>query len=334
MIKGLNRYGAYILEQKHLNTRGLEVFKSDEMTPLEKFEWFLNKLNPTETNVEGWLKFEHDDNIYFIKKKELYTILLTLSNGGTVYYWGEFGTGKTVVATALMKKLFGRVVVFRMLRNMTPVELFGQYDPIAVHLTVNLMKDHIKQEVIKKYSKGETQDFTNIPLEEALKLLPPAIQKVKQVNFQFSNIGKALEENSALLIDEVDKVTDYELTPLSSITQDKNKYLPIPDFGALEFNQPVILLGNSKDINKFIKTRVIRVKREHLPVELFKELLSHEKITDPIIIEKMVELYKYVESGELTIRDLINTAKNLQTFYQTSKDIIDPSIEEALIPQV
>lgn len=357
MIKGMTDYGAYIIEQKNPDTEGLRIYKDTSMKPSEKFRKFLDMVNPEDTKVPGWMKFEHDGDIFFIKKKSLYTILLTLANNGTVYYWGPFGTGKTVVVSALMNKLFGRVVTFRMLRNMTPIELFGQYDPLAVHLTMQLLKNKVKGEVIEslkndeEFKKENSYLYNNIinkgvinydeydyvldmvNINYIMKHLPSIISKIKQVNFQFSNIGKALEENAVLIIDEIDKVTDYELTPLSSITQRKNRYVPIPDFGAIAFNQPVILLGNNKSITQFIGSRVVSVKREYLPKPLVEELLIHEGVSRSDVIQKIMRLYPRVEKGELTLRDIINIGIGLQEYYDyaESNGGIDPDVVSVIL---
>lgn len=357
MIKGMTDYGAFIIEQKNPDTEGLRIFKDDSMKPAEKFDKFLKIVEPEPTKISGWLKFEHNGDIFFIKKKSLYTILLTLANKGTVYYWGPFGTGKTVVVSALMNKLFGRVVTFRMLRNMTPTELFGQYDPLAVHLTMQILKKKVIGEVIEALREDEefrkeesylynqylkkgtvsVYDYDHfldmVKIDYIMKYLPGVISRMKQVNFQFSNIGKALEENAVLIIDEVDKVTDYELTPLSSITQRKNRYVPIPDFGAIAFDQPVILLGNNRNITQFIGSRVISVKRDYLPKPLVEELLMHEGVRRPEVIHSIMKLYPRVEKGELTLRDIINIGLSLQEYYDyaESNGGTDPDVISVLM---
>lgn len=129
---------------------------------------------------------------------------------------------------------------------------------------------------------------------------------LKLSSFNFAEIGKALEDNTALLIDEVDKVSEKDLNYISQIVQPKDRAIQIVGFGTFEFNQPTVLLGNKENIDRFIKSRVVVVQAVVPPKQLLKELLISEGIIDKNIINALLKQAPKLETGELSIRELIN----------------------------
>lgn len=144
---------------------------------------------------------------------------------------------------------------------------------------------------------------------------------LKLSSFHFAEIGKALEENTALLIDEIDKVSEKDLNYISQIVQPRDRAIQIVGFGTFEFIQPTITLGNKENISQFIKSRVKTVQAMVLPEKLLKELFMSENITDPEVINALLKLAPKLETGELSIRDLINDglmAQQLKILKNTS----------------
>jgi len=129
---------------------------------------------------------------------------------------------------------------------------------------------------------------------------------IRLSNFYFAEIGKALEENSSLLIDEIDKVSDKDLNLISQPVQSRDRAIQITGFGTFEFNQPIILLGNKENISRFISSRVKSIQAMVLPESLLEELLKSEGITDPEVLRSLIKLAPKLETGEISIRELVN----------------------------
>lgn len=165
-------------------------------------------------------------------------------------------------------------------------------------LKANILQYRINN-VLSKYLTAKDIMKISQQLNDKLRI-------IRLSNFYFAEIGKALEENSSLIIDEVDKVSDKDLNLISQPVQSRDRAIQITGFGTFEFNQPVVLLGNKENISRFIASRVKAVQAMVLPEPLLEELLKSEGITDPEVLKRLLKLAPKLETGETSIRELIN----------------------------